>query len=210
MNASDIITMLKDRQPTILGYEKYRKYAVLLPLVEINHEIHILFEVRSLNMRSQPGDSCFPGGRVDQEDSDQKHAAVRETSEELGISESDVREVIPLDYIVSESGRIVYPFIGRIADLDKISPNTSEVDEIFTVPLNYFLTKKPEKYKIDLQVIPEADFPYELIHGGENYKWRMQQTDELFYQYEGKTIWGLTAKILTHFIELVKKESLFL
>lgn len=206
MNASDIITMLKDRQPTILDYEKYRKYAILLPLIEVNKETHILFEVRSKHMRSQPGDICFPGGKVDQEDPDEKHAAIRETSEELGISEADVSEVIPLDYLVSDSGRIVYPFIGRISNVDQVSPNASEVDEVFTVPLTYFLQTKPNKYKVDLQVIPEADFPYELIHGGENYKWRMHQIDEIFYQYDGKAIWGLTAKILTHFIELLKKD----
>lgn len=207
MNASDIITMLENRQPTILGYEKYRKYAILLPLIEVNKETHILFEVRSKHMRSQPGDICFPGGKVDPDDPDEKHAAIRETSEELRIKEADISGVVPLDYMVSDSGRIVYPFIGRITPLDQISPNRSEVEEIFTVPLNYFIQTKPEKYKVDLQVIPEKDFPYEWIYGGENYNWKMRQIDELFYPYDGKAIWGLTAKVLTHFIELLKQDS---
>ncbi|GAE44688.1 hypothetical nudix hydrolase YeaB [Mesobacillus boroniphilus JCM 21738] len=46
-----------------MGHEKFIKFAVLLPLVEVNGDVHILFEVRSLKMRRQPGEVCFPGGR---------------------------------------------------------------------------------------------------------------------------------------------------
>lgn len=207
MNATDVIANLKNRQPSILGHEKYREYAVLLPLIEVENETHILFEVRSMNMRSQPGDICFPGGKVDKEDLDQQHCAIRETSEELGIKEAEMDDVIPLDYIVSDFGRIIYPFIGRITRPERITPNPDEVEETFTVPLSYFLKTQPEKHIVNFKVIPEENFPFELIHGGENYDWRTHQMDELFYQYDGKVIWGLTAKILTHFINLINKEN---
>ncbi len=63
MNINQIANTLLGRTPSILGHEKFIKFAVLLPLVEVNGDVHILFEVRSLKMRRQPGEVCFPGGR---------------------------------------------------------------------------------------------------------------------------------------------------
>lgn len=208
MNAADIITKLKNHRPAILGEERFRKYAVLLPLIEIEGDTHVLFEVRSLKMRSQPGDICFPGGKIDKEDPDARSAAIRETSEELGIAMSSITDVLPLDYMVSDFGRIIYPFIGRITQPEHITPNKDEVEETFTVPLSYLLNTKPEKYKVHFQIVPEEDFPFDRINGGENYGFRQRQMDELFYYYDGKAIWGLTAKVLTHFITLIANDFL--
>ncbi|WP_156290091.1 NUDIX hydrolase [Oceanobacillus salinisoli] len=204
MDSIDIITKLKGRKPSILGEKNYFKSAVLLPLVEIENETHVLFEVRSMKLRTQPGDICFPGGRIDEEDETPKHCAIRETTEELGLKETDITDVIPLDYVVADMGRIIYPFIGHIKNPDKIIPNEDEVGEIFTIPLNYLLQNEPETYKIYLEIKPEDDFPFDLIIGGENYQWQMRHIDELFYKYYGKVVWGLTAKILHHFLHLLK------
>ena len=206
MNASNIINKLRNRKPSILGHENFRKFAVLLPLVEVGGETHILFEVRSMNLRSQPGDICFPGGKVDKEDKNTRHTALRETSEELGISMENIYDIIPLDYMVSDFGRMIYPYVGRLEMIAKIIPNKDEVEETFTVPLSFFLQTNPKKYKVNFEVKPEENFPYDLIIGGENYDWRTHQLEEIFYKYNGKVIWGLTARILTHFVSLLKDE----
>ncbi|RDW22432.1 coenzyme A pyrophosphatase [Oceanobacillus arenosus] len=206
MDVLDIINKLKDRVPSILGYEQLRKSAVLIPLVEIENETHILFEVRSMELRSQPGDICFPGGRIDLDDPEPRYCAIRETTEELGIAESTIKDVLPLDYVTMDRGRIIYPFVGRITNHTQMRPNPSEVSEVFTVPLAYFLNTEPEKYRVNLQVVPDADFPFDLIVGGENYNFREHPIEELFYKYDNKVIWGLTAKILTHFIELLHEK----
>ena len=101
MEISKVIEKLAGRQPEILGHEQLLKYAVLLPLIEVQNETHILFEVRSMSLRRQPGEICFPGGKVDPEDLDQKQCAIRETSEELGINKEDIADVIPLDFMLS-------------------------------------------------------------------------------------------------------------
>lgn len=205
MDASKILAKLKDRAPGVMGHQNFKQSAVLLPLLNIQDETHILFEVRSLQMRSQPGDICFPGGRIDKEDKNPMDTAIRETTEELGIDASNIESITPLDYLVNDGGRIIYPFVGKLLNHDQIKPSEAEVGEVFTVPLNYFLETKPEVYKIHYQVHPEENFPFDLIVGGENYKWNTGHIDELFYQYNDKVIWGLTAKILTHFIQLLKK-----
>lgn len=206
MNINQITKTLLGRTPTILGNEQFIKFAVLLPLVEVNNEIHILFEVRSLTMRRQPGEVCFPGGRIEIGEEPQK-AAVRETSEELGINESEIVDVFPLDYMVSAFGTIIYPFAGRISDPSKIIPNEAEVGEVFTVPLSFFKKNQPDSYKINFQVEPEDGFPFDLIIGGENYNWQTRKMDEYFYRANGKVIWGLTARVLTHFIELMESHD---
>ncbi|GIO24976.1 CoA pyrophosphatase [Oceanobacillus sp. J11TS1] len=206
MQIENILNKLKDRTPALMGHQHFKQSAVLIPLVEINGETHILFEVRSKKLRSQPGDICFPGGRMDPEDKSPAHTAIRETMEELGIMEQDLSKPIPLDYIVNDSGRIIYPFIGKLKNTENLSPNADEVDHIFTVPLSFFLENAPEKYKVHLEIQPEDNFPYHLIVGGEDYEWRIRSAEELFYRYDDKTIWGLTAKILTHFISLIESQ----
>lgn len=206
MNINQITKTLLGRTPSIMGHEQFIKFAVLLPLVEVNNEVHILFEVRSLTMRRQPGEVCFPGGRIEKGEDPQK-AAVRETSEELGIFESEIVDVFPLDYMVSAFGTIIYPFAGRISDPNKIIPNEAEVGEVFTVPLSFFKKNQPDSYKINFQVEPEDGFPFDLIIGGENYNWQTRKMDEYFYRANGKVIWGLTAKVLTHFIELMENKD---
>lgn len=206
MKLNYILTKLQKREPTILDYEKFKKSAILIPLIEKNNELHLLFEVRSFQMRTQPGDICFPGGRIEQQDKSPLHTAIRETSEELGIDEKNIEEVIPLDYLVSDMGRIIYPFIGTLANPEEIIPHEAEVEEVFTVPLSFLMETKPERHTVNVHVQPDESFPFELIVGGKDYDWHVRQIDELFYKYDGKVIWGLTAKILTHFVDLIRRE----
>jgi 8-oxo-dGTP pyrophosphatase MutT (NUDIX family) len=206
LELEDILEKLQKREPTILDYEKFKKSAILIPLLEKENELHLLFEVRSFKMRTQPGDICFPGGRVEQQDKSPLHTAIRETTEELGIDEKGIKNVIPLDYLVSDMGRVIYPFIGKLTNPEEIIPHEAEVEEVFTVPLYYFLETKPERHTVNVHIQPDESFPFELIVGGENYNWQIRQFEELFYQYDGKAIWGLTAKILTHFVDLIKQE----
>ena len=207
MKNQQISEALLGRTPSILGHEQFIKFAVLLPLVEVENEVHILFEVRALTLRRQPGEVCFPGGRIERGE-EPKKAAVRETSEELGILEADITNLIPLDFMVSAFGTIIYPFIGTIKNPQSIKPNEDEVGEVFTVPLSFFKKNQPDSYKINFQVEPEDGFPFDLIIGGENYNWQTRTMDEYFYRTNGKVIWGLTARVLTHFIELLEQHNL--
>lgn len=204
MEMNKLVEKLKDRTPGILGRNQFSKFAVLVPLLKIETEPHILFEVRAPGMRRQPGEICFPGGKIDETDHNEKYASIRETSEELGIAESEIYNVFPLDYMITPFGTMIYPFVGTISSSASILPNPSEVAEIFTVPLSYFKNTKPECYKIHYEVKPEESFPFHLIAGGEDYNWQDRHMTEYFYHYNGKVIWGLTARILNHFVEILK------
>lgn len=204
MDPEKILMKVKTHTPSVLGNEEFSKFAIFLPLIEQDGELHILFEVRSHKLRHQPGDICFPGGRIDPSDQTEKSAALRETEEELGISREEISAVFPLDYIVSPFGMIIYTFAGFIYPTAVFKPNAAEVDQLFTVPLRYFIETEPRIYRVHFEVKPEEDFPYDLITGGKNYNWRTRQADEFFYLYEDKVIWGLTAKIVAHFIDVIR------
>ncbi|WP_409302371.1 NUDIX hydrolase [Peribacillus sp. SCS-155] len=205
MEKEDILNRLRNHRPKILGSEGFSKYAVLLPLIEKDGETHILFEVRSLELRRQPGEICFPGGRIDPQDADEESAAIRETIEELGIRKEDISEAFPLDYFISAFGMIIYPYAAFIKRPEHISPNPEEVGEIFTVPIHFFINNPPEVYRVNFKAEPEENFPLERIAGGGNYNWQTRSMDEHFYTYGNKVIWGLTARILSHYIQIMRQ-----
>ena len=204
MDSKGIMKKIQNRVPDVLGNKSFSKFSVLLPLIEKEGELHVLFEVRSHHLRSQPGEICFPGGRIDATDKSEEETAIRETTEEIGVMEEEISELVPLDYIVSPFGMIVYTFLGIIDSSVDFKPNPGEVDHVFTVPLSFFRENEPRIYRMNFEIHPEESFPFDLISGGENYNWRTRDVDEYFYIYNDKVIWGLTAKILNHFIEILK------
>ncbi|MDQ0337792.1 8-oxo-dGTP pyrophosphatase MutT (NUDIX family) [Caldalkalibacillus uzonensis] len=204
----DRFRQLRERQVQVLGHEQAVKAAVLVPLLYRKEAWHILFEKRAAHLKSQPGDICFPGGRVEKEDADPCQTALRETCEELGINREHVDILAPLDVLVTHYHSHIYPFVGKIDDRAVLSPDSNEVEEVFSVPLAYFLQTQPERYDVTVKLEPPEDFPYELIENGKNYKWRQSYIPEYFYQYHGYVIWGMTARILYHFVQLVKQENI--
>ncbi|MGB3262053.1 NUDIX hydrolase [Paenisporosarcina sp.] len=195
---------LNHNQPLFIGEETAMRAAVLIPLVQVDGEWHVLFEVRSLTMRKQPGDISFPGGRIDLTDASPMDAAVRETHEELGIDPSNIHVLGQMSVFIPTSSLVVYPFVATIDNHHIHSLNKDEVEEIFTIPVKWLLEHKPYVHMVPVQPMPQNDFPYDKIANGTEYQWRSRVIEEWFYDYEQYTIWGLTARILKHFIETIK------
>lgn len=139
------------------------RFAVLLPLIERNGRVHVLFEVRSKHLRRQPGDTCFPGGKVDAEDADERAAAIRETCEELTLRPQDIRVIGSLDDVIDTLQSVIHPFVGVISEHASVRPNPDEVGDVFYVPLEHLLAQDPERYDIKLKPEPPDDFPYHLL-----------------------------------------------
>lgn len=195
---------LIQNQPLFIGEDTAMRSAVLIPLVKVKEEWHVLFEVRSLTMRHQPGDISFPGGRIDPTDASPIDAAIRETHEELGIDQSEITVIGQISAFVPTSSFVVYPFVATIDNHLAHSLNKDEVEEIFTIPVNWLLNYEPYLHKVPVQPMPLTDFPYEKIANGDQYQWRSRVIEEWFYDYEQYTVWGLTARILKHFIDTIK------
>ena len=82
--------------------------------------------------------------------------------------------------------------------------NKDEVDHIFLVPLSYLLKHKPSLYNNEVKVIPNDNFPYDIIPNKKDYKFATSNYRVLFYKYENYVIWGITAKILENFLEFLE------
>lgn len=184
----------------------YFPSAVILPLLTVGGELSVLFEVRSSQLAWQPGEICFPGGRIEDSDPGPAEAAARETCEELGLCADNLSLLGPLDYLVSPIGVIIYPFVGYIARPAAITPSAGEVAATFTVPLRYFLENEPLTAEMEVATRPLPGFPVELVSGDYPLGWRRRAVyPVLFYEYGGHVIWGLTARVVYNFVEICRE-----
>lgn len=190
-------------KPYINGYKTMKRAAVLIPLVKVGNSYSILFEVRSKNMRSQPGEISFPGGKIEDYETP-REACLRETYEEIGITKENIEIISPLDIYVSHANLIIHPYLGIINDINNLNINEAEVDHTFLVPIEYLLECDPTYYSNDVKVIPSSDFPYDKIPNKEKYKFAEGNYPVLFYEYNNYVIWGITAKILENFIQFIR------
>ena len=198
----DFEDTFQNREPKSLG--TYQYYSVLVPLVEKDGELHILYEVRAENMRRQPGEICFPGGRVEGGESAEE-CAIRETVEELNIEPSDIKMIAQMDFLHTYSNFTLYSLLGIIdyEVISKASVNPDEVKEIFLVPVSFFAENEPEIYCFDVLPNVGPDFPYERINLKDGYSWRKGKSMVPIYRYGDRAIWGLTARITNHLMDLV-------
>lgn len=196
MDINGIKEKMAGRKPGVIGDRK--EFAVLIPLVEREDGLHLLFEKRSGNIK-QPGDTCFPGGRIEAGESITE-CALRETAEEIGIT--DVEVIGQFDSIL-EINRITMHTVVGIVTEDSIKNahlNSDEVADIFTVPLDFFVSTKPMSHTVRITQ-DTADFPYEETGIQKDYKWRVGQQEIFIYHYEDRIIWGLTARIAKWFAD---------
>lgn len=175
-----------------------RRNAVLIPLIEENGELSILFEVRQSGIR-QGGEICFPGGKIEPGES-AEDAAVRETAEELLIPRGSIELIAPMHTIAGPGGAQIYSCLGILHDYTVQEGNYSvqEVDHVFTVPLSWFAAHAPRISDGAMVVDTPEDFPYEMLPGGRNYPWRKIPRRFYFYESDGGVIWGITAELLFH------------
>lgn len=183
-----------------------RHFAVLIPLIKLNGELHLLFEVRSKTI-SQPGETSFPGGRVERGET-YEEAAIRETMEELSLSRDSIRILGEMDYIVNERV-IIRSFVGELRNVKvKDIQFNEEVEEVYTVPVSYFLTHDPIYYEAHVKLEHEENFPFDRIPGGKKYNWKQEKHTVPFYTVNNRTLWGFTAHFTDRFIQLLKEQHI--
>ena len=134
-------------KPYINGYKNMKRASVLIPIVKKDDTHHILFQVRSKNLKSQPNEISFPGGKIESNESP-LDAVIRETCEELGTTAQNINIISELDLLITPGDMIIHPFVGYINNIDNLNINKDEVDHIFLAPVSYLLKHDPCIYII--------------------------------------------------------------
>ena len=153
--------------------------AVLLAVILDPAAPAVLLTRRSDRLRRHPGQVAFPGGRAEAGDDSVLATALRETEEETGIP---ARAVLPLGYLGrydTITGYRVTAVVGAVEPGHPWTPDRSEIEEIFTVPLAQ--VADPGCYQ--RQVVRHAGRRFEL----------------LTLAHPSQHIWGATAAMLHEF-----------
>ena len=200
MTLSDFRARWAGHMPGIQDVKQ--QYAVLVPLVDGPEGPSLLFEVRASTLAHQPGEVCFPGGRVEPGENPQD-CALRETFEELAIPPHKVEIIAPLDRLVQQGKFVMHPFLGIVspAGMAAVVPSPAEVDSTFLVPVAWLLAHPPQVYSYELKPQVAADFPYDSIGFPRGSRWRSGETTVPVYAWPDRPIWGLTGRIVRHLME---------
>ncbi len=159
---------------------------VLHPLAD---GAEILFQVRTSRVRFHKGEISLPGGAIDADDASPRHAALRETHEEIGVPPAHIEVLGALDQIATRSSNyLISPFVGVITAETPYSFALAnrEVAELLSVPVAHLLSEGAVRWSVgDLD--------------GE-------RTAEREYFFGEHRIWGATARILGGYFDLVSAE----
>ncbi|XP_060202557.1 nudix hydrolase 15, mitochondrial-like isoform X2 [Lycium barbarum] len=170
---------------------KPKRAAVLICLFEGDNdgELRVILTKRSSKLSTHSGEVALPGGKAEEGDTSDADTATREAKEEIGLDPSLVNVVTCLEPFLSKHLLRVIPVIGILSNKKEFNPtpNVSEVEAVFDVPLEMFL-KDENKRSEEREWMGEKY----LIH--------------LFdYEMDNKKylIWGLTAGILIRAASIV-------
>jgi 8-oxo-dGTP pyrophosphatase MutT (NUDIX family) len=188
-NGSIPLSLLKERLPVILqGRRRNVSLApelipasVLIPLFEKEANSHLLLIKRSRYVQYHPYQVSFPGGVLEVGDRDLKETALRETFEEIGVAVNTVEILGLLDDYPTISNFRITPFVGIIPYPYHFQINQKETKALIEVPLTTLFPQRKEK------VLP--------FQGGKRHTY--------IYQSGPFTIWGITARIIKDFLDIL-------
>ncbi|MFT4057957.1 MAG: CoA pyrophosphatase [Legionella sp.] len=144
----------------------------------------LILTKRSENLRSHPGEVCFPGGAWEENDQDLYATALRELHEEIGITADRVTFLRELKIQRTLLGSIIHPWLGSVESVIPYQLNPNEVTRLILIPMSLVLL--PQNYR---DIIVERG------------KFRFKSCE---FAFEGDWVWGATAKIMK---QLTKNES---
>ncbi|HOJ50676.1 MAG TPA: CoA pyrophosphatase [Spirochaetota bacterium] len=156
-------------------------------LILIDSKNRIILTKRTKNVRTHKGQISFPGGKYEDIDRELIITAIRETTEEIGVTQDKITEIKKLNYsYISPRGFIIYPFYAKLKK-NSFKKNSDEVEKIIKIPVAFF--KKG-------------------IYSKHLYKVNRKKVLLPVYIFGKTRIWGATANIIYNFIrkKLNRKE----
>jgi 8-oxo-dGTP pyrophosphatase MutT (NUDIX family) len=174
-----------DLNPDIAPKQPLKPAAVLVPLVTRPTGTTVLLTRRTAHLTAHAGQISFPGGMLEECDTDAVACALRETEEEIGLLHDRVEIVGRLDTYVVRTGFEVTPVVGLVSPPFEIKRDEFEVAEVFEVPLSFILDSANHERRM------REDFG-----GLKREFWVMP--------YQDYYIWGATAGMLVNLYEILR------
>jgi len=161
----------------------HRQAAVLIPITQ-RPQPGVILTQRPDWLNSHPGQVAFPGGKIDDGDSDEIDAALREAEEELAMPRSQVDIIGTGDIYYSGSGFAITPVIGLIPPDLPLTPCPNEVADWFEVPLDFLLDRQNA-------IMKKA-------------QWQGRERQYYDMQWQDRRIWGVTAGIVANIVRRIE------
>ena len=162
------------------------KAAVLLPIID-RGEPMILFTKRTDRVGSHKGQISFPGGVVEATDASLLEAALRECEEEIALPRAAVEPLGALDDVETvATSFVITPFVGLVREPVAWQPDGEETERVIEVP--YAALIEEGSFRVEMAVRDGITRPV------------------YYFDYNGDTIWGATARILVHYLDLLRTE----
>ncbi|MFQ5942054.1 MAG: NUDIX hydrolase [Anaerolineales bacterium] len=165
--------------------------AVLIPLYQEEGAWKLLFTRRTDSVDVHAGQISFPGGRIEASDGTATAAALREAEEEIGLDPSDVETLGQLNPLLTVTQFLVTPVVGIIPWPYSFALNSTEVARIFGVPIDWLADPRNLEVKERQPLIPGRNV---LVY--------------YFKEFDGETIWGVTARITVDFLQILDASGL--
>lgn len=185
---------------------RFRHYAVLVPLISREDGIHVMYEVRAKDLDRQPGEICFPGGEQEPGET-YEECALRETFEEIGLAPEHVEVLNELTVIYGIGRFAMHCFLGLVDGeaAEELTLSPQEVDQVFTVPLDDLMAADPDVYRAKLIQYGPEEFPYQKVVGADSYPWSKLTSPVPVYDVNGWAIWGLTGRVTMVLTEEIRR-----
>jgi 8-oxo-dGTP pyrophosphatase MutT (NUDIX family) len=157
--------------------------AVLVPILD-RGEPCLVFAKRTDRVGHHKGQISFPGGIVDRTDGSLLEAALRECEEEIGLPRRAVEPLGALDDTETVATQfIITPWVGLVTEPVTWRPDGEEIEKVIEVPWSALVD--PGNVRVELW---ERDGVRRPVY---------------FYDWQGESIWGATARILKHYLDVV-------
>ena len=158
-----------DRMLQIVALERpIRPAAVLIPVVD-HPQPTVLLTQRAAHLNDHAGQIAFPGGKIDATDASPLDAALREASEEIGLSREFVDPVGYLDLYGTAFGFRILPTLARVKPGFQLRINHTEVDDAFEVPLSFLMD--PANHQLHSKEFRGIERSYYAMPFAERYIW---------------------------------------
>ncbi|MBT3360204.1 MAG: CoA pyrophosphatase [Rhodospirillales bacterium] len=155
----------RDRPPV----GSLRPAAVLIPVVNRDGDLSVIFTRRTDHLPDHAGQISFPGGRIEADDQSPEDAALRETEEEIGLHRSRVEILGRLERYDVRTGFSVTPVVGMVEPPFDLVPDAHEVAETFEVPLAFLLD--PENHQLHERKNDGGDRHFYAVPYGDHFIW---------------------------------------